>query len=247
MGGWLWSPDFSLAQESALDHFYKGEKLNREGDYQGAAAEFEKALELEEDNSQYQEWAGYVLVEKLEKYPKAIELLEGKPNLHQSAKALYYLGKAFFKRGDSAQAESHLQKALSLTGEFEPDQKLQEKIKVLLEEVNEAQAKISDAEKKDVPEEKPVSPDTKTEGTGRDDTFSHLLKPLLQLALIFVLALGVVIALRYFVWPQTSKLRDIALFLVLILVIVFTALFLKLISPDQFTQLIKDLIAGGTN
>lgn len=68
-----------------------------------------------------------------------------------------------------------------------------------------------------------------------------------NLAIIFgiiVISVSAVVVLRRFVFPQPSALRDLILFLVLVLVMVFSAAQLGIISGQQFVDIIKKMLSA---
>lgn len=201
-----------FGQLAGFESWEKGRGYYNSGDYAKAAEEFVRAYESNPSYVPYQEWLGAVLVNKLERYDQAIELLEKTPNLGKSADTLYYLGKAYYKRGESrggdlrrgdfAKAQGYVERAYDI----EPTAKARDLLKELRSKI-------------------------RPEG----DTIWKILGVLL---VILAISVGAVVALRRFVFPQPSPLRDVILFLVLVLVMIFSAAQLGIISGQQFADII---------
>jgi tetratricopeptide (TPR) repeat protein len=206
-----------LGQQPGFENWERGKSYYDKGNFANAAEEFIRALEADPAFAKYQELVGEVLVEKTREYDRAIKLLGKSLEKGESPKALFWLGKAYYKRGlsggeesrtrDFAKALEYLQRA-DRTGE-EP------KAEELLTEIK---------------------------SFSRPQGGDNLIWKLVALLGITVISVGAVVALRRFAFPQSSALVDIILFLVLVVVVVLSTALLRIISGQQFESIINRML-----
>lgn len=209
----------SFGDKRGFEHFTKGiDYYKHKGDFEAAGQEFTQAFMSDKSNIYYQAWLGKVVVDELKDYDKAIGLLEEAPNKRDSSDALYWLGKAYYRRGVSRQGELRIK-------DFARAMEYVEKAYHMGRE----------------PEAKELLAEIESRMPSGEGDKKNLFWKLGALFGITVIAVCAVVALRRFALQQPSALRDVILFLVLVVVVVLSAALLGIISGQQFAEIIRGM------
>ncbi len=206
-----------FGQQPGFENWEKGKNYYDKGNFANAAEEFVRALEADPAFAKYQELVGEVLVEKTREYDRAITLLEKVLKKGESPKALFWLGKAYYKRGFSGGEESRTRDFAKAVEYLQRADRMGEdpRAEELLAEIR---------------------------SFSRAQDGDNLIWKLGALLGITVISVGAVVALRRFAFPQSSALVDIILFLVLVVVVVLSAALLRIISGQQFESIINRML-----
>ena len=208
-----------FGEDRGFEHFAKGiDYYQHKRDFEAAGQEFIQAFMSDKSNTYYQAWLGKVVVDELKDYDKAIGLLEEAPNKEESSDALYWLGKAYYRRGLSQQGESRIKDFARAVEYVEKAYHVGREA-----EAKELLTEIESRMPSDAADEK------------------NLFWKLSALLGITIIAVGAVGALRFFVFQQPSALTYVILFLVLVVVVVLAAALLGIITGQQFADIIKGI------
>lgn len=220
-------------QKSASNHYQAGYEFLRMGQPTKAAEEFESAFKIRPDNEKLHHSLGLTLLRRSSppKSQRLIELLydpEKENNQHRGT-AFFWLGEAYKMEEDFDNALKYFKKAADKKSKFIS----QKRIKNTLESVQKLMPQI-------VPVQRQTPSDEADWWKGL-----AVLAGILFVAFCFVLGLNKWVLAPKDTPPgnhKPSHINSILIFLLVIVIIVFSALEMELISGDQFTDLIKIIV-----
>lgn len=96
--------------------YFRGIAREREGDFDGAVADFKRVLSFEPDDADALNYLGYTWVDRGENLQEAFEMIERAVELEPDSGAIVdSLGWAHYRLGRYEEAKAHLEKAAELT------------------------------------------------------------------------------------------------------------------------------------